>query len=311
MAGSHSIGQLNSNKERPEPARETGSGFLHIETDRKEPITTVWKRLLTEGEYMKTIQQIKQELKDAAEPASWMDDLAHDKRSGVQQALRSWQRAYEKQCRQISCHRDKVQFDRSFAPFPGALGAGTDEAGRGPLAGPVVTAAVILPDEADMLIGLDDSKKIPVRERERLADLIRQTAVAWSVHIQPAGRIDEVNIYAATRESMEQSIRTLSVKPDYVMADAMPLSVGCPSASIVKGDAESLAIAAASILAKTTRDRLMTDLHNEYPMYGFDKHAGYGTREHVDALRQHGPCPHHRKTFEPVKTMMAGKEADR
>ncbi len=260
---------------------------------------------------MKTIQLIKEQLKAAAEPAPWMEELAFDTRSGVQQALKSWQRAYEKQCLRISRHQDKVEFDRSFAPYPGALGAGTDEAGRGPLAGPVVTAAVILPAEADRLIGLDDSKKIPVRERERLADMIRQTAVAWSVHIQPAERIDEVNIYAATRESMEQSIRTLSVKPDYVMADAMRLSVGCPSASIVKGDAQSLAIAAASILAKTTRDRLMTDLHTEYPMYGFDKHAGYGTQEHVDALRQHGPCPHHRKTFEPVKTMIAEEEADR
>ncbi|GKV67780.1 ribonuclease HII [Sporosarcina sp. NCCP-2716] len=260
---------------------------------------------------MKTIQLIKEELKAAAEPAHWMDELEHDPRSGVQQALKSWRRAYEKRCVQISRHRDKVQFDLSYAPFSGALGAGTDEAGRGPLAGPVVTAAVILPADTDMLIGLDDSKQISIRERERLADLIRQAAVAWSVHIQPAERIDEVNIYAATRESMEQSIYTLSVKPDYVMADAMPLSVGCPSASIVKGDAQSLAIAAASILAKTTRDRLMTDLHSEYPMYGFDKHAGYGTREHVEALRQHGPCPHHRKTFEPVKTMLAGKEEDR
>lgn len=239
-----------------------------------------------------------------------MAELAKDSRKGVQQALNSWNRAYGKRCTSLANHKEKQRFDISYAPFAGAKIAGTDEAGRGPLAGPVVTAAVILPLEADELIGLDDSKQIPKNERERLAAIIKRIAVAWSVHVQSAERIDEINIYAATRESMEQAIRTLPVEPDHVLADAMPLSVNCPSSSIVKGDAQSLAIAAASILAKTTRDQLMDELHEEYPMYRFDKHAGYGTPEHLKALDQWGPSIHHRKTFEPIKTMLTGKGAN-
>lgn len=264
-----------------------------------------------EGERVKTIQSIKLLLKETNELEPWMAELSKDERKGVQQALISWNRAYDKRCASKASHIEKQQFDASYAPFEGAQVAGTDEAGRGPLAGPVVTAAVILPLEADELIGLDDSKQIPKKERERLAEIIKRIAVAWSVHVQSAKRIDDINIYAATRESMEQAISTLSIEPDQVLADAMPLTVKCPSASIVKGDAQSLAIAAASILAKTTRDQLMDELHEEYPMYRFDKHAGYGTPEHLDALKDYGPSIHHRKTFEPIKTMIARKAADR
>ena len=260
---------------------------------------------------MKTIQEIKIQLNETNEPALWMEELEKDHRSGVRQALRSWNRAYAKRCQRVSELEEKRQFDASYAPFPGAYVAGADEAGRGPLAGPVVTAAVILPSDVQALIGLDDSKKTSKKERERLADLVKQTAVSWSIHVQPVERIDEVNIYVATRESMESAIHSLSTEPHQVLADAMPLTVDCPSISIVKGDAKSLAIAAASILAKTHRDQLMTKLHEQYPMYQFDKHAGYGTREHVHALELHGPCVHHRKTFEPIKTMLARKEAGR
>ncbi|MDW0109248.1 ribonuclease HII [Sporosarcina aquimarina] len=254
---------------------------------------------------MKTIQALKAELKETFEPAPWIKELESDTRAGVQQALKSWHKAYEKRSEVKKSHEDKKRFDNSYAPFQGALIAGTDEAGRGPLAGPVVTAAVILPDDTDELIGLDDSKKISKKERERLAEIIKRIAVAWSVHIQPTVRIDELNIYAATRESMEQSINTLSISPNQVLADAMKLNVNCPAVSIVKGDAQSLTIAAASILAKTTRDNLMDELHETYPMYRFDKHAGYGTPEHLTAIEEYGPCIHHRKTFEPVKTILA------
>lgn len=263
-----------------------------------------------EGERVKTIQAIKLQLKETNERESWMEELTKDSRKGVQQALNSWNRAYDKRCALKVDHLEKKQFDASYAPFEGAQVAGTDEAGRGPLAGPVVTAAVILPLESDELIGLDDSKQISKKERERFAEIIKRIAVAWSVHVQSAERIDEINIYAATRESMEQAIRKLSVEPDQVLADAMNLTVNCPSASIVKGDAQSLTIAAASILAKTTRDQLMDELHEQYPMYRFDKHAGYGTPEHLDALKEYGPSVHHRKTFEPIKTMIARKAAD-
>ncbi|WP_432354951.1 ribonuclease HII [Sporosarcina sp. A2] len=258
---------------------------------------------------MKTIQAIKLQLKEANEPEPWMAELVQDTRKGVQQALVSWNRAYDKRLEVKVRHIEKQQFDASFAPFKGAQVAGTDEAGRGPLAGPVVTAAVILPVEADELIGLDDSKQIPKKERERLAEIIKRIAVAWTVHVQSAERIDTINIYAATRESMEQAIRNLHVSPDQVLADAMKLNVDCPTTSIIKGDAQSLSIAAASILAKTTRDQLMDELHEHYPMYRFDKHAGYGTPEHLKALEEYGPCKYHRKTFEPIKTMIAGKAA--
>lgn len=259
---------------------------------------------------MKTIQAIKLQLKQTNERETWMEELAQDSRKGVQQALNSWNRAYDKRCELKTNHLEKTQFDASYSPFKGAQIAGTDEAGRGPLAGPVVTAAVILPLQSDELIGLDDSKQLSKKERERFAEIIKRIAVAWSVHVQPPERIDEINIYAATRESMEQSIHKLSVKPDQVLADAMNLNVNCPSVSIVKGDAQSLAIAAASILAKTTRDRLMDELHEQYPMYRFDHHAGYGTSEHLEALKEFGPTDHHRKTFEPIKTILARKADD-
>ncbi|MGG0643637.1 ribonuclease HII [Sporosarcina gallistercoris] len=259
---------------------------------------------------MKTIQAIKLQLRETNEREPWMEELTKDSRKGVQQALNSWNRAYDKRCVSKADHIGKQQFDLSFAPFEGAKVAGTDEAGRGPLAGPVVTAAVILPLGSDELIGLDDSKQISKKERERLAEIIKRISLAWSVHVQPAERIDEINIYAATRESMEQAIRTLPVEPDQVLSDAMPLTANCPAVSIVKGDAKSLAIAAASILAKTTRDQLMDELHEEYPMYRFDNHAGYGTPEHLRALENYGPSVHHRKTFEPIKTMIARKAAD-
>lgn len=233
-----------------------------------------------------------------------MDDLARDSRAGVKNALARWHRQHEKRRIREEEHAAKMAFDRSFAPFVGALVAGVDEAGRGPLAGPVVTATVILPDCTPGLIGLDDSKTIPKAERERLLKEIQKVAISYSVHIQSARIIDELNIYAATKKSMEQAVKGLSVKPDVVIADAMRLATDCPTESIIKGDAKSLAIAAASILAKTTRDAIMDELHEEFPAYRFGKNAGYGTAEHLEALREHGPCEHHRISFEPIKSMM-------
>lgn len=239
------------------------------------------------------------------EPGPWIDELLQDSRVGVKKAIDRWQRQYDKKKAIIDQHHAKEAFDRSFAPFDGAKVAGVDEAGRGPLAGPVVTAAVILPQEAPELVGLDDSKQISKVERERLAGKIRDVAIAYSIHIQSASQIDALNIYAATRVSMEQAVKGLELAPDFVIADAMTLQIDCSTKSIIKGDAQSLAIAAASILAKTTRDALMDDLHKEFPMYNFSKNAGYGTAEHVQALQLYGPCIHHRATFEPVKSMLA------
>lgn len=254
---------------------------------------------------MKTIKELVEIIRMMDEPGTWLDELATDSRAGVKTALARWQRQYDKKKMIEAEHIRKLAFDASFAPFEGALVAGVDEAGRGPLAGPVVCAVVILPQGVPELMGLDDSKTIQRAERERLAEIIRDVAIAYSVHIQSAQTIDELNIYAATRDSMERAVKGLSIQPDFVIADAMSLAVDCPTESVVKGDAKSLAIAAASIIAKTTRDALMDELHVDFPMYNFKQHSGYGTAEHVKALRQHGPCEHHRTTFEPVKSMLA------
>lgn len=252
-----------------------------------------------------TIKDIVEKLRIAEEPEPWMEEFAQDSRAGVKNAFARWQRQYDKRKMVIQEHMAKIAFDESFAPFEGAMVAGVDEAGRGPLAGPVVTAAVILPQEVKALVGLDDSKSISRAERQRLAEIIRDVAIAYSIHIQSARRIDELNIYAATRNSMEQAVKELAVKPDFVIVDAMALEIDRPTESVIKGDAKSLAVAAASIIAKTTRDAIMDDLHIEYPVYQFGKNAGYGTAEHVEALQVHGPCEHHRTSFEPVKSMIA------
>ena len=257
---------------------------------------------------MKTIREITELLKMVKEPESWMVELAQDSRMGVQNALSRWKRQYEKRKEIEQTHIAKKTFDISFAPFEGAMIAGVDEAGRGPLAGPVVTGAVILPRETPELIGLDDSKTISKAERERLAEKIKSVAIAYSTHIQSASTIDKMNIYAATRDSMEQAVRELAVTPDFVIVDAMALDTDCPTESVIKGDAKSLAVAAASIIAKTTRDAIMDKLHNDFPMYNFKKNAGYGTAEHVQALQTHGPSEHHRASFEPVKSMIRGNK---
>ncbi|MBD7983512.1 ribonuclease HII [Sporosarcina sp. Sa2YVA2] len=253
---------------------------------------------------MKTIKEIAQALSSTIEPEQWMKELEMDGRAGVQKELARWIRNYDKRKLLQSLHDSKIAFDNHYKPFSSTLLAGVDEAGRGPLAGPVVCAAVILPHDVSMLIGLDDSKQLSKPERERLAKLIKTIAVSYSVHIQPAERIDLINIYAATRESMELAVGNLSTKPDIVLADAMSLIVDCPCESIIKGDAKSLSIAAASILAKTTRDNLMEELDMDFPMYQFKKNAGYGTAVHLEALNTYGPCIHHRKTFEPVKSIL-------
>lgn len=260
---------------------------------------------------MKTIKEITELLKTVDEPESWMEELAQDARAGAKNALARWRRQYDKRKAIERNHMDKIAFDMSFKQFESALIAGVDEAGRGPLAGPVVTAAVILPRQTPELVGLDDSKTISKAERERLATKIKSVALAYSAHVQSASAIDNLNIYAATRDSMEKAVKELTIRPDFVIADAMALDTDCPTESIIKGDAKSLAIAAASIIAKTTRDAIMDDLHGDFPVYNFAKNAGYGTIEHMQALEEYGPCEHHRVTFEPVKSMLEERRINR
>ena len=174
---------------------------------------------------------------------------------------------------------------------------GIDEAGRGPLAGPVVAGAAILPKDCQILY-LNDSKKLSEKKRELLYDEIREKAVSWAVGIVEPERIDEINILQATYEAMRQAISKLTVLPDILLNDAVTIpGISIPQVPIVKGDAKSVSIAAASILAKVTRDRMMAEYDQIYPAYGFGKHKGYGTAAHIQAIRQFGPCPIHRKSF--------------
>ena len=175
--------------------------------------------------------------------------------------------------------------------------AGVDEVGRGPLAGPVVTAAVILPKDFSLL-GVDDSKKLSPRRREELFEQIKDAAICWAIGRREPDRIDEINILEATKEAMLDAIRALPVKPDHVLIDAVRLpGLDLPQTSIIKGDARSVSIAAASILAKVTRDREMVEMAAVYPGYAFESNKGYGTAAHYEGLRALGPCPIHRKTF--------------
>ena len=175
---------------------------------------------------------------------------------------------------------------------------GVDEAGRGPLAGPVCAAAVILPEGA-VIEGLDDSKKLTEKKREKLYDIIKETAVAYSVAYGTLEEIESVNILEATYLAMNRAIEGLSVKPDFALIDGnrVPRGIKIPCETVVKGDAKSMSVAAASVLAKVSRDRLMLEYDEKYPLYDFKKHKGYGTKEHTELIKQYGPCEIHRLSF--------------
>jgi len=207
---------------------------------------------------------------------------------------------------ELAC--DPLFFERAARMSGYRCVAGLDEAGRGPLAGPVVAAAVALP-EGLLVPGLTDSKQVEESERERLYDIILAQAVSYGVGVVDERTIDDVNIYQATIIAMERALEALSPYPDYLLLDAITLPrVALPQKPLIKGDCRSHSIAAASILAKVTRDRLMVELHERYPQYNFRKHKGYGTREHLSLLEKHGPCEAHRKTFNPVCRMLRGEE---
>ena len=187
---------------------------------------------------------------------------------------------------------------------------GVDEAGRGPLAGPVSAAAVIL-DPARPIEGLADSKKLSEKQRDRLAPLIRERALAWAVAYAEVEEIDRLNILQATLLAMKRAVEALSIRPQQVLVDGLYCpQTGIPSRAIVKGDSKVAAISAASILAKTARDGLMLQLHGCYPQYGFDAHKGYPTAAHLAALREHGVSAVHRKTFKPVRQFAANHSGE-
>ncbi len=194
-----------------------------------------------------------------------------------------------------------LQFEIELQAQGVRLIAGVDEAGVGPLAGPIVAAAVILPVGAS-LPALDDSKKLTTAKREKLADWIRNAAPAWGVGIAPVEEIDRINVYQAGLQAMRRAVLALAVAPEYLLVDARTIpDCAIPQRGIIRGDALSASIAAASIIAKTTRDAIMLDLDRQYPDYGFAVHKGYATAAHFAALQRYGALPIHRRSFRPVR----------
>ena len=182
--------------------------------------------------------------------------------------------------------------------------AGLDEVGRGPLAGPVVAAAVVLPQNATIIAGLRDSKQMTARQRDRVAGVIRDTAVAWGVGAASPREIDRLNILGATALAMRRALLLLSQAPDHVLVDGKPFpELRCEHEAIIKGDATCLSIAAASVLAKQARDRLMVLLASRFPAFGWEQNMGYGTAEHLAAIEANGLTPHHRRSFGPVSQL--------
>ncbi|OJG68897.1 ribonuclease HII [Enterococcus moraviensis] len=225
-----------------------------------------------------------------------------DERNGVQQALAQWDRRLQRYEKELALFEEMKQFENNARSMGHRLIVGIDEVGRGPLAGPVVAAAVILPKDFQLL-GVNDSKKLSAKKRDELYDEIQNQAISIGIGMVDHHKIDEINIYQASKMAMGIALEDLCFTPDYLLIDAMKLDVDIPQESLIKGDARSISIAAASIVAKVVRDRLMEDYAKMYPGYGFEKNAGYGTKEHLLGLEKQGICTIHRKTFAPIKNM--------
>ena len=252
---------------------------------------------------MPTIKEIKERL-------ATIDDLDHplfeelilDGRAGVQAAISKRKRELQKQVDEDMRLEKMLAYEKELYTQGIQLIAGVDEVGRGPLAGPVVAAAVILP-KACKIPGLNDSKKIPKSKHKEIYEAVLQNAIAIGIGVKDNHVIDQVNIYEATKLAMMEAIGQLEPQPQHLLIDAMRLDLPIPQTSIIKGDANSLSIAAASIVAKVTRDQMMEEFDKEYPGYDFAKNAGYGTAKHLAGLVQLGVTPIHRRSFEPVKSM--------
>jgi ribonuclease HII len=192
---------------------------------------------------------------------------------------------------------DKLKFEKEEQEKGNFLIAGMDEVGRGPLAGPVCVACVIMPLD-DIIDGVDDSKKVSEKKRNELFELIKEKAISYSIEMVDENKIDEINILEATKLCMKNAVEKLTLKPDVVLVDAISkLDISVPIRGIIKGDALSYSIGCASILAKVTRDNFMCEIAKQYPEYGFEKHKGYGTKAHIEALKEIGPCEYHRISF--------------
>lgn len=219
-----------------------------------------------------------------------------DSRKGLLQLIESIHRQRQAKKQLLADYHKMNALEQSLREAGFHAIAGLDEVGRGPLAGPVVTAAVIL-DPNKPIYGLKDSKTLSAKRRLELAGEIRDKAIAYSLHANPPEVIDRINILQATKQSMLAAIEQLRPAPDYLLIDALELNSRLPQTAVIKGDNHCLCIAAASIIAKVERDQMMQHYHQQYPEYGFDQHVGYGTSQHIAALKQYGPTPIHRRSF--------------
>ena len=243
------------------------------------------------------IKAIRQKLQ-----AATMDELPllflqyeSDKRVGVRKEIDRARRRVMDYEKELARTEELKKYERAYCAY--AHICGIDEVGRGPLAGPVVAGAVILPKDCDILY-INDSKKLSEKKREELYEIIMEKAVAVGLGYSTPGRIDEINILQATYEAMREAVGKLCVVPDLLLNDAVTIpQVAIKQVPIIKGDAKSISIGAASIVAKVTRDRLMTEYDKVYPVYGFAANKGYGAQAHIEALKKYGPCPIHRRTF--------------
>lgn len=246
----------------------------------------------------KSIGSIKEVLAKAETKEDFIqfiEDNKNDERSGVIALISRAKKAVEAIDKEIARTESLKKYEYEYEKF--GYVCGIDEVGRGPFAGPVVACAVILPANSQILY-LNDSKKLSEKKREELYDIIMKEAVAVGIGMRDAGRIDEINILQATYEAMRDAIANLKVKPDVLLNDAVTIpGVDIKQVPIIKGDAKSVSIAAASIVAKVTRDRMMVEYDAEYPGFDFASNKGYGTQKHIDALKEQGPTPIHRRSF--------------
>lgn len=245
----------------------------------------------------KSISQIKEEFEqaDAAHRAVLYEVYSSDDRAGVKKLVSAYRKKEEALQKERMRLEDMRSFEHKYSTY--SLICGIDEAGRGPLAGPVVAGAVILPKDCEILY-LNDSKKLSPAKREALYEEIMEKAEAVGVGMASPARIDEINILQATYEAMREAVYNLGVTPELLLNDAVTIpDVSIPQVPIIKGDAKSVSIAAASIIAKVTRDRLMVQYDEILPGYGFARHKGYGSKDHIEAIRRLGPTPIHRQTF--------------
>ena len=257
---------------------------------------------------MTTIKEIKELLATVKE----LDNplfLAFEKdtRSGVQKEINKRKKAIQAELDEDHRLESMLSYEKELYKQGVTLIAGVDEVGRGPLAGPVVAAAVILPKNCKIK-GLNDSKKIPKKKHLEIYQAVQEQALSIGIGIMDNHIIDQVNIYEATKQAMKEAIFQLNPQPDHLLIDAMKLELPISQTSIIKGDANSLSIAAASIVAKVTRDNIMKNYDNQYPGYDFTANAGYGTAKHLEGLEKLGVTPIHRISFEPVKTLVSTKK---